>query len=102
MKNTKIDLEHLAALSGLSLSDSEKAAFEKDMDELISFADRIKDFDGDTLESEPFFVHSEKNIFRKDECADSLSSASLLSAAAQKRDGYIAVPEILSDKGADK
>ena len=102
MKKTKIDVERLASLSGLSLSDSEILAFERDMDELISFADKIKTFDGSSFDKEPFFVHSEKDVLRKDECQESLSPASLLSATAEKRGGYISVPEILSDKGADK
>ena len=102
MKKTKIDIERLASLSGLSPSDSEMLAFERDMTELISFADRIKEFYDGSLGKGPFFVHSEKDILRNDECRESLSSDALLSASAEKQHGYISVPEILSDKGADK
>ncbi|MBE6668116.1 MAG: hypothetical protein E7607_07410 [Ruminococcaceae bacterium] len=102
MKRTKIDLDALASLSGLSLSNSERLSFERNMEELISFADRIKDFNGSSLGKEPFFVHSEKDVLRNDVCRESLSSNALLSASAEKQHGYISVPEILSDKGADK
>ena len=98
----KTDIEKIASLSGLSLSDTEKLAFAADIEEMLTFADKIKNSDSLTDSPEPFFVHSEVNALRKDEYKAGLSSASLLSASADSRDGFIAVPEVLSDKGAGK
>ena len=98
----KIDIGKIASLSGLSLSDSEKLAFSADIEEMLTFADKIKKTDPLTGSPEPFFVHSEVNALRKDEYKAGISSASLLRASADSRDGFIAVPEVLSDKGADK
>ena len=98
----KIDIEKIASLSGLSLSDAEKEGFSADIEEMLSFANKIKETDSHADRPEPFFVHSEANALRKDEYKAGLSSASLLRASADSRGGYIAVPEVLSDKGASK
>ena len=98
----KIDLDRLASLSGLSLSDAEKESFSADIEEMLSFADKIKSSDPLLDRPAPFFVHSEVNALRKDEYKIGLSSDALLRASADRKNGFIAVPEVLSDKGADK
>ena len=98
----KIDLDRLASLSGLSLSDAEKESFSADIEEMLSFADKIKSSTPLSDRPAPFFVHSEVNALRKDEHKAGLSSDALLRASADSRDGFIAVPEVLTDKGADK
>jgi aspartyl/glutamyl-tRNA(Asn/Gln) amidotransferase C subunit len=98
----KIDLDRLASLSGLSLSDAEKESFSADIGEMLSFADKIKSSTPLSDRPAPFFVHSEVNALRKDEYKAGLSSDALLRASADRKNGFIAVPEVLSDKGADK
>ena len=66
MEITKQDIEHIAELSSLKLSDAEIEGYAKDMQEILSFVDKINELDTTNLEESAFALEGE-NVFRKDE-----------------------------------
>lgn len=61
----KEDIEHLASLSRIRLTEEEKERFEKDLSSIVSYVSVVSNIVSDEVESEPA-VGVRYNIFRKD------------------------------------
>ena len=97
MKRTDIDIDTLAALSGIALCESEKAAMAKELSDMIAFADRLPEIEAET-ETFRFFAHGERDALREDRVKSSFSREALIGSAASRKDGYVTVPCVI-DKG---
>ena len=60
----KTDIEKIASLSGLSLSDAERLAFAADIEEMLTFADKIKNSDSPELLS-LLITHQKKHKIQR-------------------------------------
>jgi len=90
----EIDVERVAGLSMLSLSDKEQAAMQKDMKDIVAFANSLAQYD---TEGVPMTAHVQpmKNVWREDSKEDSFSRESLLANVPAQEDGYIFVPKVV-------
>lgn len=85
-------IEHVANLSRIALTETEKLSFAKDLNEVIAFADQLADLDLEAIE--PLnHVMGTNNCFRVDEVKPSLEVEALLSSAPERRDNFIFVPK---------
>jgi len=96
-KVTQKDVEKIADLAYLELSDEEKKTFAAQLDEILAYAERI-----DALETagvEPTsHVLLRDDAFREDEERPSLSSDDVLDTSpgeTKKSDGLIRVPKVI-------
>lgn len=80
MEITKKDIEHIANLSNLNLSDEEIENYTKDMQNIVEFAEQINDVDTENVDISAFALDT-YNVFRKDEVKDSLDRDLLLQNA---------------------
>lgn len=62
----KEDIEHLASLSRIRLTEEEKEKFEKDLSSIVSYVSVVSEIVSDEVDSEPE-VGVRYNVFRKDE-----------------------------------
>lgn len=89
------EIEKLAELSRLELSQQEKEAFQKDMDSILGYVDQVKKVSGSvSTEKKAGLVH---NVMREDKNPhESGIYTETLISASPKRDGnYLKVKKIL-------
>ncbi len=89
-----INVENVANLARLSLSDKEKESLAKEMNAIIDFANQLSELD---TENVPITAHVVpiSNIFRCDEVTNKPDRDELLSNAPTKADGYFTVPRVV-------
>lgn len=98
-KLTKKEVEHVARLANLKLDPQEKGRLEKQLSEVISFVEKLKEVN--TQELEPTSQTTGlKNIFRidKTQTANCLISQEALSGTEKTHNGYFVVPGILTER----
>ncbi|KUK98005.1 MAG: Aspartyl/glutamyl-tRNA(Asn/Gln) amidotransferase subunit C [Atribacteria bacterium 34_868] len=93
---TKKEVEYVAKLAKLELSEEQKELFSKQLNDILSFFAKLKELD--TEQIEPAFhshiTHS-TNHFHEDIPKPSLAQEVVLNLTEHKQDGYIQVPKIL-------
>ena len=89
-----INVENVANLARLSLSDKEKESLAKEMNAIIDFANQLSELD---TEDVPITAHVVpiSNIFRCDEVTNKPDRDELLANAPTKADGYFTVPRVV-------
>jgi len=94
MKITKDQVEHVAHLARLSLTEEEKERMTKDMEMILEFADQINQFEFEDVNATAHVIPIE-NVFREDEVRPSMDRDILLSNATSKENGCYSVPKIV-------
>ncbi|MDA3845770.1 MAG: Asp-tRNA(Asn)/Glu-tRNA(Gln) amidotransferase subunit GatC [Vallitaleaceae bacterium] len=94
MKITKEQVEHVAKLARLNLTEEEKISFTKDMEAIISFADQINDLDIDDVKPTDHVIPI-NNVFRPDVVVPPMDRELLLSNAPSQENGCFSVPKIV-------
>ncbi|MCI8386875.1 MAG: aspartate--tRNA ligase [Clostridiales bacterium] len=89
-----INVENVANLARLSLTDKEKADMPKEMGAIIDFANQLSELD---TENVPITAHVVpiSNIFREDKATNEPDRDALLANAPTKADGYFTVPRVV-------
>ncbi len=88
------EVEHVAWLARLELSEEEREKFSKQLGQVLEHASKIKEVDTSNV---PPTSHSLplKNVFREDEVRESISQEEALFNAPQKEKGAFLVPKII-------
>ncbi len=94
MEITKQDIEHIAKLSMLNLSENEIEGYAKDMQEIMEFAQTINEINTDNV-SESAFALDSYNVFRKDEVRESLDRDLLLENAPSTNGVAYQLPPVI-------
>lgn len=88
------DVEYVARLARLTLSDEEKDEFVVQLNDILTYMDKLNELD--TKEVQPTsHVISVKNVFRADEIRESLSREPSLGNAPETEKGFYKVPKII-------
>jgi len=94
MTLSKKDVEHVASLARLGLSEAEKEGFAKQLSEILAFADTIKKLPTEgvlpTSHSIPM-----KNVFRDDKVKPCEDVESIIANAPEEENHMFRVPKIL-------
>ncbi len=90
----KEDIDYIADLSRIGLSEKEKEGLIFSINEIISAIDIVKDIDTSGVEAMEH-ITSLTNIFRNDEVNEVYDRESILSNASETRDGCFIVPKIV-------
>ena len=89
-----MEIDRLALLARLDLSEEEKKLFSKQLGSVIDYIDKLNELD--TADVEPTaHVLPVKNVFREDETRPSLDRDKALQNAPDARDGFYKVPKII-------
>jgi aspartyl-tRNA(Asn)/glutamyl-tRNA(Gln) amidotransferase subunit C len=94
MPVTLADVEHVAYLARLHLNESDKAAFLKDLNQILTYVEKINELDTSTVEPTSHVLPL-RNVFRNDEMKPSPSKQEMLKNAPDEQDGFFKVPPIL-------
>jgi len=94
---TKQEVEKVANLARLQLTDIERASFAKQLSQIITHVDTLKQYD--TAGVEPTAtVPGQVNVFRPDMARSSLSVERAVGNAPESTDGFFVVPKIIEDR----
>jgi len=96
---SKQEIEDLAKLSRISLTEDEKDKIQKDLDAVLEYISQLKN--APVLDKEVSDIYGNKNVFREDENPHSGGEYTddILKNAPKVKDGYISVKQIIGEKG---
>ena len=91
---TKKNVEYVANLSRLELNDSDMDDFAPDLQEILSYIDKLNELDTSNVEPTAHVLPM-KNVKREDEIKSSLSNESALKSAPETTEGFFLVPKVI-------
>jgi len=94
MKITMKQVEHVARLARLELTDEEKERMRAQLDSILSYIDKLNELDTSAVEPTSHVLPM-MNVFRDDEVRPSLSQEEVLANAPDRQDLFFRVPRIL-------
>ncbi len=97
MEITKEQVEHVARLARLEVSEDEKAMFARQLSGILTYMDQLKELDTKGVEPTATVLPTD-NIFRDDDVRPSLPQEKALANAPDQTDGFFRVPKILEDR----
>ncbi len=95
-KVTQKDLDMVAVLSRLEVSEEDKGKYLQQLDAFLQYVDNLSALSTENVEPLAHVLPI-NNVFREDEVRPSLDRELALSNAPLQEDGYFKVPKILED-----
>src|SRR3989338_8594419 len=93
---TKDQVEHIAKLARLELTEEEKAKMTKELGQILAYVEKLQEVNTDGIEPTAQVTGLE-NVFRKDEVGDQLGNpADLVAAAPEHERGFVKVKGVFS------
>ncbi len=93
-KITMKEVEHVARLARLELTNEEKERMRAQLDSILSYIDKLNELDTSAVEPTSHVLPM-MNVFRDDEVRPSLSQEEALANAPDRQDLFFRVPRIL-------
>lgn len=94
--HTRIDIDYVARLARIQLTDTEKAAFSRQLDDILNYFNSIKAVDVEGIEPTahafPFY-----NIWQEDEPSETFTPEMALRNAPARRLDQVVVPKVVED-----
>lgn len=94
MAITLKDVEYVANLAKLELSQKEKIKFQKELDNIIKYIDQLNELNTENIPITSHVVPLQ-NVFREDRAFPSLPQDKALANAPKKKDGFFKVPKVI-------
>jgi aspartyl-tRNA(Asn)/glutamyl-tRNA(Gln) amidotransferase subunit C len=94
MKITKEQVEHVAKLARLSITEQEKAIFSDQLSAILTHVDQLNELDTSKVEPTSHVI-SMQNVFREDRVKSCLSREEALSGAPDAAEEFFQVPKII-------
>lgn len=93
-KDQQIDVEYVARLARMRLTEEEKKLFSKQMEDIFSYLDKLNELDTTGVEPTSHVI-DRKNVFREDKAKPSLPKDQIMAGAPDASDGCFIVPKII-------
>ncbi|WIV18677.1 Asp-tRNA(Asn)/Glu-tRNA(Gln) amidotransferase subunit GatC [Paenibacillus polygoni] len=94
MSITNQDVQHVAKLARLNLSDEEETQLTEQLNAILQYAEKLNELDTDEIEPTTHVLHV-SNVMREDEVRESLPIEKVMLNAPDEEEGQIKVPAIL-------
>lgn len=94
MKITKKEVEHVARLARLELTDEEKERFTRELNSILTYIDKLNELKTDDVEPTSHVIPI-VNVFREDEVRPSHLREKVLANAPEEEEAFFKVPRIL-------
>lgn len=88
------EVEKIAALSRISLTEEEKAMHQQNLLEILEEAQKLSELDTDNIEPTAH-IQGIENVLRKDDVTPSMDNELLTSNAPQRENGCFIVPKVV-------
>jgi aspartyl-tRNA(Asn)/glutamyl-tRNA(Gln) amidotransferase subunit C len=96
MHITREEVERIAGLARLELTEGEKAAFGKQLDQILAYVQKLKTFQTEGVPATAT-VAGQTNVYRADEVRPSLPVEEATANAPDAQEQFFRVPRILQD-----
>lgn len=93
----KEDIQRLASLSKLHLSDQEAQQFTQEIIKIIDFVEELQEVETDGLEP-TYHGNNLMNVYREDEPVQADYTDALIENAPDHQDGYVKVPVMIESE----
>ena len=97
MKLTKEEVEHVAKLARLAVSEEEKEAMSRQLSEILTYVGKLNELDTSKVEPTSHVLDL-SNVVRDDVVRDSLSAAEALANAPDREGDHFRVPKIIEER----
>ena len=94
MNVSKEEVIHMANLASLNLTENEIEKYTKDMEEIIAFANTIKNVNTENI-NESIIANETYNVFRKDEVKEFEDKEALSKNASKNENGMFHIPKVI-------
>lgn len=94
MEKAQENVERVALLSRLELSDEEKRKITPQFEEIVKFVEKINELDTEGIEP-TYHVVDVKNVRRKDEIKKSMDVSTIAELAPESEYDHISVPQVI-------
>lgn len=96
MAITRKDVEHVARLARLALSEEEITLFQRQLRRILEHAERVTSLDTEGVEPTSHAIPL-SNVFREDEVGPCLAQDEALANAPEAEEGQFRVPRIIEE-----
>ena len=95
-ETTNIDIDYVANLSRLTLTDEEKKLFASQLEDILEHFEKLNEID---VENEEPMAHAFPvyNVLGEDEASPTLTPEEALANAPKQRDQQLVVPKVVDD-----
>jgi len=90
----KMDIEKVARLARLELSEEERETFENQLEQILTYMEQLNRLDTTGVEPTSHAIPV-RNVFREDEVKPSIAQEEVLAIAPDEEDGHFKVPRII-------
>ncbi|HMK77799.1 MAG TPA: Asp-tRNA(Asn)/Glu-tRNA(Gln) amidotransferase subunit GatC [Thermodesulfobacteriota bacterium] len=90
----KMDIEKVARLARLELSEEEKVTFGSQLEQILTYMEQLNRLDTSGVEATSHAIPV-YNVFREDEVKPSLPQEEVLAIAPDEEEGHFKVPRII-------
>jgi aspartyl-tRNA(Asn)/glutamyl-tRNA(Gln) amidotransferase subunit C len=90
------DVEHVARLARLELSDADKERMRRELDGILSYIDKLRALDTEGVEPTSHAVPL-TNVLRQDETRPSFPQSDMLANAPERSGDFFRVPKIIEE-----
>ena len=97
MKITRQDVEHVARLARLEITETEKQAFSQQLSDILTYVEKLNALKTEGVEPTAT-VLGQTNVFREDKSRPSLPVEKALANAPEQADGFFVVPKIIEER----
>lgn len=94
MQVSKQEIEHVAKLARLNLTEQEKDKFSNEMSGIITFVDKLNELDTTGVEPTAHVIPIQ-NVFREDNIEPSYNREKILQNAPSQKEGCFLVPKVV-------
>lgn len=95
MSVTKDDVQYVANLARLQLTDEEAEGLKEDMNNILGYIDQLNELDTTNVEPLEHVTEITASKFRKDEAKDPISHEDALKNAPDADSDYFRVPRVI-------
>jgi len=99
MKLKKEEVEKIASLARIDLTEEEKKKFQKELSSILDYVDKLNEVDTEGVEP-TYQVTGLRNVWREDEVfdCDSKVREGILKNMPDKKDNYLRVPAVFKER----
>lgn len=90
----RIDIDHVARLSRIALSDEEKEMLSSQLDSIIGYVNKLEELDTEGVEPAAH-PHPFQNVWRSDAPTGELDREEAIRNAPDSRQGMVAMPRVV-------
>ncbi len=92
MRVTIEEVEKIASLSMLSLTDEKKKMMQKNLEDILEHAKKLDELDTDGVEPTSYILQ-QQNVVREDKPGEVFLREDMLKNAPEQQDGFFVVPK---------